>query len=128
MKQLRCYIIQVLLFTGLYTSATGIKDFEKHFKLMPQPQKIELLNENGLPAMFLQSVFLQGTSARPVLNGVLASLPLTTKPAPGVLILNISTGKNIPSSNEGYVIELRNSEVSVSARSQAGLFYGCQTL
>jgi hypothetical protein len=128
MKQSRCYIIPALLFTGLYTSGADIKDFEKHFKLMPQPQKIELLNEKGLASTSLRSVFLQGTSARPVLNGVLASLPLATKPAPGVLVLNISTDKSIPSSNEGYVIELRNNGVTVRARTQAGLFYGCQTL
>jgi hexosaminidase len=58
----------------------------------------------------------------------LASLPLTMKPAPGALVLNISADKDIPSSNEGYVIELRYNQVTVRARDQAGLFYGCQTL
>ncbi|MEP7106966.1 MAG: hypothetical protein ABI760_03275, partial [Ferruginibacter sp.] len=96
MKQLRCYFIQVLLLTGLYSSGTGIKDFEKHFKLMPQPQKIELLNAGGLSVALLRSIFLQGTPTRPVLNGLLATLPLTSKAAPGVLSLKISAGKAIP--------------------------------
>ncbi|MBA2562639.1 MAG: family 20 glycosylhydrolase, partial [Chitinophagaceae bacterium] len=128
MKQLWCYIIQVFLFTGLYASGADIKDFEKHFKLMPQPQKIELLKEPGISATSLRSVFLQGTSTRPVLNGLLAALPLSTKSAAGVLVLNISADKKIPASNEGYVIELRNNQVTISARDQAGLFYGSQTL
>jgi hypothetical protein len=128
MQQLKRYILHVFLFTGLYASATDIEDFRKYFKLMPQPQKIELLKEKALSATYLQSIFLQAISTRPVLYGVLANLPLANKPAAGVLVLNISMDKNIPASNEGYVIEIRNDQVTVSARHQAGLFYGCQTL
>ncbi|MEO6720009.1 MAG: glycoside hydrolase family 20 zincin-like fold domain-containing protein, partial [Ferruginibacter sp.] len=108
--------------------AGDIKDFEKHFKLMPMPQKIELLEGRGLTASSLRSLFLQGTSTRPVLNGLLANLPLSQKAGTGVLVLKISTDKNIPLSGEGYVIELRNNQVMITARSQAGLFYGGQTL
>jgi len=128
MKQLRCYILSVFLLTVLGASAGDIKDFEKHFRLMPQPQKVELLNEKGVSANSLQSIYLRGTAARPVLSGSLATLPLTQKAASGVLVLNISTDKNIPSSTEGYIIELKNNQVTISARDQAGLFYGCQTL
>jgi hypothetical protein len=128
MKQLRSNILCVLLLTGLYASAQENRDFEKHFKLIPQPQKIELTNGQGITATSLQSVYLKGNAPRPVLNGVLATLPLTQNPSGGVLSLNISTDKNIPSSNEGYIIEIRNNQVAISARDQAGLFYGCQTL
>ena len=61
MKQLRHYIILALLFMGFCASGGDIKDFEKHFKLMPQPQKIELLTGQGLTATSLRSIFLQGT-------------------------------------------------------------------
>ena len=128
MKQLLCYIIPVFLLTGLYVSAADMKDFEKHFKLMPQPQKIELRNGNGISATSLQSIFLKGTSTRPVLYSALANLPLTTNTGSGVLVLNLSTDKNISSSNEGYLLEIRNNQVTVSASDKAGLFYGCQTL
>ncbi|MEO6722947.1 MAG: hypothetical protein ABIN67_21450, partial [Ferruginibacter sp.] len=124
MKQLRHFIVFILLFTNLYVSAGDIKDFgvhfklsqhkvvgedtnhgpasvgvptdrkrerqfemhpdfEKHFKLMPLPQKIELLNGHGLTASSLRSIFLQGISTRPVLNGVLANLPLSQKTGAG---------------------------------------------
>ncbi len=128
MKKLQHYLILVLLVTGLYASGTDIKDFEKHFKLMPQPQKIEFLDGKSLSPASIHSIFLQGTTTRPVLTGMLATLPLSTKSAAGVLILNISSGKNVPSSNEGYVLEIGNNQVIISARDQAGLFYGCQTL
>ena len=128
MQQLRLYILCAFLLTALCASAGDIKDFEKHFRLMPQPQKIELLNEKGISAASIQSIYLQGTATRPVLSGLLASLPLAPKPASGVLVLNISTGKDIPPSKEGYVIELKSNQVTISARDEAGLFYGCQTL
>ncbi|MEO6288490.1 MAG: glycoside hydrolase family 20 zincin-like fold domain-containing protein, partial [Ginsengibacter sp.] len=128
MKNLGRYILCIFLLTGLHASGEDIKDFEKHFKLMPKPQKIELLNEKGLTATSLQSIYLQGAAARPVLSGLLANLPLAQKPAQGVLILHLSNEKNIPSSNEGYIIEVRNNQVTISARDQPGLFYGCQTL
>jgi len=128
MKQLRRYILCVFLLTGLCASSQDIKDFQKHFRLMPQPQKIELLNEKGISSTSFQSIYLQGTAAKPVLDGLLATLPLSQKPGSGVLILNISTEKNIPSPIEGYVIELKNNQATISARDQAGLFYGCQTL
>src|SRR5437868_15311495 len=106
MKQLRRYLLYVFLLTGLYTSAQNMKDFQKQFRLMPQPQKIELLSDKGIPATSLQSIYLQGTATRPVLSGPLGSLPLAQKPAPGVLVLNISTDKNIPLSDEGYIVEV----------------------
>ncbi len=128
MKKLQHYLILVLLATGLNTSGTDIKDFEKHFKLMPQPQKIEFPDGKSLSPASIHTIFLQGTTTRPVLTGMLATLPLSTKSAAGVLILNISSGKNVSSSNEGYVLEIGNNQVIISARDQAGLFYGCQTL
>ncbi len=90
MKQLRHYLTLVLLFICLYASATDSKDFEKHFKLMPQPQKIEFPDGKSLSPASIHSIFLQGAATRPVLSGMLATLPLGAAAAPGVLILNIS--------------------------------------
>src|SRR6185295_15261925 len=87
MKHLRHYIMHVCLFTVLSAPGDDIKEFEKHFKLMPRPQKIEMLNEKSFPVTSLRNVYLKGISSRPVLNGVLSSLPLTTKPAEGMLAL-----------------------------------------
>lgn len=128
MKRFWYFILHAFLLTGLYASGQDSKDFEKHFRLLPQPQKIELLKEKGLPASSLHAVCLRGTTARPVLGGLLATLPLAEKPGVGVLSLTISTGNNIPLSSEGYIIEVGNNQVNITSRDRAGLFYGGQTL
>lgn len=127
MKQLFSFYLNVFLFFGYTTYAADLKEFEKHFKLLPQPQKIELVNGEGISFTSLQSIYLQGTS-RPVLYGSLKSLPLAAKAGKGVLILKISQTKNLPESPEGYLLEVVNGQVIIQSRSEAGLFYGCQTL
>ena len=117
-----------LLLASAYAFGADIKDFEKNFKLMPQPQKIELLAGKGLSALSLQSVYLQGTAQKPVLQGLLASLPYASRSGTGILTLQLSDNPSRPASKEGYVMEIKNDQVSVSAREQAGLFYACQTL
>ncbi|MEJ7676155.1 MAG: glycoside hydrolase family 20 zincin-like fold domain-containing protein [Chitinophagaceae bacterium] len=104
------------------------EDFDKHFKLMPQPQKIELLAGKGISYNTLRSVYLKGSAVKPVLYGELKSLPYATNAGPGVLVLNLSAAKSQPGAAEGYSIEIKANQVAISAADQAGLFYGCQTL
>ena len=89
MKKLFSYFFLLLFLTGQYAWGIDIKDFDKYFKLLPQPQKIEVLTGKGITSSSLRSVFLNGTSQRPVLYGVLNSLPLSDKSGPGVLVMNI---------------------------------------
>jgi hypothetical protein len=42
--------------------------------------------------------------------------------------MNLSDNKNIPASTEGYILEIKDGQVMISSRNQAGLFYGSQTL
>src|SRR4051812_41930631 len=105
MKQLRRNLFYLFLLTSFCASAQDISHFRKFFRLMPQPQKVELFNVKGITAASLQSIYLEGTDTMPVLSEPLATLPRAQKPAAGVLALNISTGKNVPVSNEGYVME-----------------------
>ncbi|MCW3110947.1 MAG: glycoside hydrolase, partial [Segetibacter sp.] len=104
------------------------QDFDKHFKLMPQPQKIELLTGKGISYNALRSVYLKGSAVKSVLYGELKTLPYAITAGPGVLILNLTADKNQPGSSEGYSIEIKNNQVVINAASQAGLFYGCTTL
>ena len=112
----------------MIASALELKDFEENFKLLPRPKKIELLAWKGISYNSLRSVFLEGTSVKPVLYGALSLLPLTIKAGIGVLVLSLSNDKDIPASTEGYILEIKNGQVIIHARSHAGLFYGCQTL
>lgn len=107
--------------------AAGKNDPAKQFRLLPKPQKVEWLSGKGLSAHALRFLSLKGAAQKPVLTGKLQSLSFGKGPAKGVLILNISD-KGPFSSTEGYVLEVKDEKVTITAKGQAGLFYGCQTL
>ena len=124
-------LLPFLLFTLPPTShsfAFDTKDFEKQFKLLPQPQKVELLNGKGLSANSLQYIFLNGSFKKPVLYESLKLLPLINKSGTSVLTMKLSSDDDLPQSSEGYIIEIKDEQATVSARNEAGLFYGCVTL
>src|SRR5687767_63021 len=127
MKKLFSYFF-LLLFLGQYGVGMDIKDFDKNFRLLPRPQKIEILTGTGITPGSLRSFFLSGTSKKPVLDGILKSLSLSGKSGPGVLAMNISSDNGLPGSTEGYVLEIKDGGAIINARDQAGLFYGGQTL
>ena len=128
MKKVFNYCFLLLLLNGQYTREIDLKDFEKHFKLLPQPQKIEILTGQGIGHSSLRSIFLKGGSQKPVLYGVLNSLQRSDKAGPGVLTMIISDDQALPNSPEGYILEIKNGQSTINARGQAGLFYGSQTL
>src|SRR2546423_11260753 len=128
MKKISRYFLFFFLLSSIHAFAFDIKDFEKHFKLLPQPQKIELLNGKGIAYNSLQSIFLNGSFSKPVLYGSLRSLPHASKPGPGILVLTLSSGNDLPESPEGYILEIKNDGAILQAKDNAGLFYGCETL
>ncbi len=128
MKQLSSYFLLFFFLCSLHAFSLDIKDFDQHFKLLPQPQKIELINGKGIFYNSLQFIFLNGTLSRPVMYGSLNSLPLTNKVGEGVLIMEISNSNNLPGSTEGYILEIKDQQVMLRAKDEAGLFYGCETL
>jgi len=122
-------ILSFLFFYSIYASAAERTDsFSKKFGLIPVPQKVELLSGKGIIYNTLTAIRLQGMAKRPVLYGDLKTLPLSDKAGEGILTLNLSGNVNLPKSPEGYVLEIKNGQVTINARSEVGLFYGCQTL
>lgn len=126
------YLIISLIFSVLCSNTIGStinqKEFDSRFKLLPKPQKVELLKGNGLSCKDLRHLYLAGLEERPKINGELYNLPLTEEPGKGVLSLILSHDKDLPSSNEGYKILIKNKQITITSRGEAGLFYGCQTL
>lgn len=119
------------LFLIAFSSAsaqTTPADFSLHFKLLPQPQKVQLRKGGGLQAGKLRTISLDGKAIKPVLYGDLKLLPTDKQSGTGSLLLKISADEAVPKSEEGYVLEIKSGRAIVAARSQAGLFYGCQTL
>lgn len=106
---------------------TAQENFNRYFKLLPQPQKTELLKGSGLTSGNLKTVLLAGNAQKPVLYGELSSLTVSKKSGSGTLTLKIGIN-NIPDSPEAYILDVKSGQATVTARTQAGLFYGCQTL
>ncbi|MEV4886738.1 beta-N-acetylhexosaminidase [Chitinophaga ginsengisegetis] len=100
----------------------------KHFRLVPLPQKIVLAKGAGLACNALGSIFLEGIARRPVLQAPLSTLPDAERPGEGVLTLRLKNDPSLPASREGYKLEVTARQVVITAKSEAGIFYGCQTL
>lgn len=105
----------------------GLDDFNVHFRLMPQPQQVELLKTQGLFYSAIRNIRLVDVKEKPVLSGFLLSLPLTNSATAGTLSLVIDKNLKLPS-GEGYVLEIGSKQVFIRANEEAGLFYGIQTL
>jgi hexosaminidase len=119
------WVLTLLL--SVESLAGDINDFNRQFRILPQPQKIELLKTKGLLYSDLRSVALINTNEKPVMSGILEALPLTHIPSAGTVSLIIQSNLSLPSP-EGYVLEVNGKQIIIKAQQQAGLFYGIQTL
>lgn len=96
------------------------------FQILPQPQKIEVYNNEGIKGSALSYIVAADSIQIPVLGTHLSTLPHLISKGKGIRL--ILTQANMPKSVEGYVLEITANDIRICARSNAGLFYGCQTL
>ena len=120
-------ILFSVLFLSMYCRAGAEVDFNRYFKLIPAPKKIELLNGRGIMFSDIQNINLTNTSHIPVVSGILEGLPFNDVLKQGTLHLVIDKNLDVPSA-EGYLLEVKNGQVVITAKEQSGLFYGIQTL
>jgi len=129
MKRLLFLMVVVCYCIGPATaSAIDSKNFDKYFKLLPKPQKIEFLSGKAFQVNDLRTLCLNGITKRPVLDQPLYNLPISNSPGKGVLTLSLSQSKDLPSSTEGYILEIKDGQITITSSGEPGLFYGCQTL
>jgi hypothetical protein len=102
------------------------KELPKQFGILPQPQKIEITGEDLFYGSELSFIIAEGNPEIPVLKGLINELPRYRNGSKGITLQLSEAGT--PESPEGYILEVNRKGVVISARSQAGLFYGCQTL
>jgi hypothetical protein len=126
MKYLISFCILFLSFNA-ESNAVDIEDFNTHFRLLPAPQKIEVLSGEGLMGTDLNGIYLNNPAQQPVLAGQLACLPRSHSQSAGIVSLIIAPELLLPST-EGYTLEIRDKQVIIKALTSAGLFYGVQTL
>ncbi len=123
-------IVQLsLLFSLLYQPCKAIDTtyFNSHFRLLPLPQKVNLLKEKGIAYTALRTIVLINTVEKPVIPFMLSSLPIGEAITAGTVSLITDASLSLPSP-EGYVLEIKEGKVVVKATHQQGLFYGLQTL
>ena len=121
-------IIFLLALISISSSTIRQADFDKYFRLLPKPQKIEILSGKSFSPDDLRFLFLDGVQKRPVMDQSLSRLPMEGSSGKGVLTLSLNHDDNLPDSPEGYILEIKNQQVLIKSKGEAGLFYGCQTL
>ncbi len=104
-----------------------LQSFNENFRLIPQVQKIDIKNGFGVSYNDVKGVYLVNLKKRPVMDGILDGLSLVNKPTKGMICLELKDDLNIPS-DEGYVLDIESGKIFITAKTQAGLFYGLQTL
>lgn len=102
------------------------RDLDKTFQLLPQPQSVEVGQGRGIRFGELSFVAAADGTPIPVLGAITNGLPQSEQAGKGVYFCLSET--NVPSSPEGYILEVDSKGVTITSLSEAGLFYGCQTL
>ncbi|MBD3287817.1 family 20 glycosylhydrolase [candidate division KSB1 bacterium] len=125
-KAVKLFLLSII-FLSTY-SASAKADFFESFKIIPSPQRIEFFKGDSLKFNELTGIYLENIDQRPVMGSILSGLPQTEQAQRQHILILQRTEQNVPESSEGYILQIRDSNITISARSEAGLFYGCQTL
>lgn len=116
----------IILFILLSTFTLQAKELSGTFQLIPRPQQIEVTGNKGISFHEVTYILTDSDSNMPVLSDILDQLPRYKKKGKGILLQLTNNG--VPSSEEGYILEVNTQGVTIRAKTEAGLFYGCQTL
>lgn len=127
MKYLTIMKLSLLLYFIGFSGSMEAQTLNSCFQLIPQPQKVEVFTGRGLQYGELTCITAMDNISIPVLGSIIGGLPQCEKSGKGIRLV-LSSGKNVPESAEGYMLEIKEKGVTITARDKAGLFYGCQTL
>lgn len=126
-KNISIFVVNVLLLVGLGLGEVNAQSLNKHFQILPKPQKIEIVSQNGLLGTDLSFIVFDEENMMPVLGHNLDKLPRFEQKNRKGVYLELSKDGTLDSS-EGYILDVTKDKIIISASTKAGLFYGCQTL
>lgn len=115
-------IIGLLFAFGTLTA----RDLDKAFRLLPEPQSVVVKDGKGVAYSDIKFVSASQGTPIPVLGPLTDVLPRSERQGKG-LFLQL-TEQEVTSSPEGYRLKIDGKGVTITANTEAGLFYGCQTL
>ena len=129
---MRTFIFLILMsFLLIYSnvSCKSVKnELPEPFRVIPQPQKVEILKGSGIEYGTLKQIRLKGINERPVMGCILTQLTeVHNIDNKGTLTLHLNNSIDIDS-QEGYILQILDGNVMIQAKGEAGIFYGCQTL
>ena len=120
--KIRLFIIGLFVLSGNLFA----RELDKVFQLLPQPQSVEVYDGKGISYADVKCVISSSGTSIPVLGPLLDELPRCERK--GVKVLLSLSEQNLPDSPEGYELVVEPEQILIRARTDAGLFYGCQTL
>lgn len=118
--------IGFILLSFFYLGIISAQGSGKLFQLIPQPQSIHTFSGKGILGSELHYITASADTVIPTLGAIADNLPRSVRKGKGIHLQLAGTG--VPDSPEGYVLEINDQGVTITARTKAGLFYGCQTL
>ena len=98
------------------------------FVILPQPQSVVLLKGAGLESGKLHQIILKGEFKLPVMGNILSQMTIEKSAGKGTLTLILDKTISSVPSDEGYILTISQDRVEITSKSEAGLFYGCQSL
>jgi hypothetical protein len=124
---------QLSLATGLLFSVVSwiglsADKLPSPFVILPQPQSVVLLKGAGLESDKLHQIFLKGEFKLPVMDNILSQMTIGKSAGTGTLTLILDKTITSVPSDEGYIMTVSQDRVEIISKSEAGLFYGCQSL
>lgn len=119
------FIISIIGISLFINNLSG-KELNKNFQLIPLPQNIEIIDEQGISYNDISYILFEDNEVFPVLSDILDKLPRYKKKGKGIILKLTET--NTPISEEGYSLKINKDNIHIQSRSKTGLFYGCQTL
>jgi hypothetical protein len=96
------------------------------FKLLPQPQEWQITGKSSLDATQLKNYFNPSGVDLPPGSDFLKQAIATKNQEEAQLVYSIDEALDIKA--EGYLLEITNQHVKITAKDQAGLIYGLATL
>ena len=117
-----------ILFSFVSTNGLLAEKLPSPFVILPQPQSVILLSGPGLESGILHHLILSNELIRPVMGEILSKLTMGDAAVKGSLTLILDKTLTSVPSDEGYVLTVYQDRAEIASKSDAGLFYGCQSL
>jgi len=122
-------LLHLLLWCGsvlLFSACRSSSEIPGDFKLLPQPQALEISGNSGIYAKDVQYAFGLGGVELPIVGTRLKGLKAAADASEAQVVFRLDNSLELKP--EGYTLEIANQLISIAGTDRAGLFYGFQTL